>query len=274
LRGALIEETYPSTRKVRNTLDARGGLAEVESRKNSASAYWSYANSFTYNAAGAVTAMRLGNGLWESTAFNARLQPTQIALGNMPGTTNLLKLDYDYGLWNGSTFDQTKNNGNIGQQTITAPTVGASSGFTATQIYTYDALNRLGQATEYSTVNWQQTFGYDRYGNRNFAEAGTTTIPKNCLDGSTPVVCSADRKKYNPSINASDNRFASGQDYSYDLAGNTTADANSQSYIYDGRKQNGTGRQHRWHSRDLLLRWRRQACQEGCARWGNNCFRL
>lgn len=37
-------------------------------------------NDFTYNAAGAVTSLKLGNGKFESTQFNSRLQPTRIAL--------------------------------------------------------------------------------------------------------------------------------------------------------------------------------------------------
>lgn len=39
---------------------------------------WNYAQNFTYNAAGAVAAMQLGNGRWEGTQFNSRLQPMQI----------------------------------------------------------------------------------------------------------------------------------------------------------------------------------------------------
>lgn len=67
LGGVLIEETYPSGRVVKNILDARGDLSAVQSKKNSTSGYWNYANSFTYNAVGAVTSMQLGNGHWEST---------------------------------------------------------------------------------------------------------------------------------------------------------------------------------------------------------------
>lgn len=62
--------------------------------------------------------MQLGNGRWESTTLNERLQPTQIALGVTPGATNLLDLDYIYGT--------TANNGNVLSQTITVPTVGAT----------------------------------------------------------------------------------------------------------------------------------------------------
>ena len=116
LSGALIEETYPSGRKVKNVLDNDGELSMVQSARcgvvNGVTAtcgdpqgYFSYAKSFTYNAAGAVTSMQLGNGRWESTQFNSRLQPTQIALGTVQNATDKLKLDYSYGT--------TANNGNV-----------------------------------------------------------------------------------------------------------------------------------------------------------------
>jgi hypothetical protein len=84
--------------------------------------------------------MQLGNGRWESIAFNAKLQPTEIAFGTTQTATNLLKLDYSYGT--------TANNGNVQSQTIAVPTVGTNTGFIATQNYNYDSLNRLKDATE------------------------------------------------------------------------------------------------------------------------------
>ena len=62
LSGALIEETYPSGRVVKNTLDADGSLELVRSNKNSSDFLRTFASNFAYNAAGAVTAMKLGNG--------------------------------------------------------------------------------------------------------------------------------------------------------------------------------------------------------------------
>ncbi|HMJ08557.1 MAG TPA: hypothetical protein VK468_06110 [Pyrinomonadaceae bacterium] len=66
----------------------------------------------------------------------------------------------------------TANNANVLSQVITVPAVGSSSGFIATQTYTYDSLNRINDATENITgvtpPSWKQTFTYDRYGNRNF----------------------------------------------------------------------------------------------------------
>lgn len=83
---------------------------------------------------GAVTSMQLGNGTWESTTFNSRLQLNQVALGTVQNGYNKLKLNYSDGAAN--------NNGNVLSQTITVLTVGSNPGFTAVQNYTYDSLNR------------------------------------------------------------------------------------------------------------------------------------
>ena len=223
LSGALNEETYPSGRVVKNVLNPNGDLSIVQSKKNSTAGYFNYAKNLTYNAAGAVTSMQLGNGKWESTQFNSRLQPTQIALGTTQTATDKLKLNFDYGT--------TTNNGNVLTQTITVP-----SGFTATQTYTYDALNRINDATETGTSGWKQTFLYDRYGNRNFdtSVAGRTTTIGSCAT----AVC-------NPAVSTTNNRLAIGQGYSYDNAGNTTIDAQSRTFVYDAENKqtsvSGTG---------------------------------
>ncbi|MBV6496997.1 MAG: hypothetical protein DYH05_08735 [Acidobacteria bacterium ACB1] len=238
LSGALIEETYPSGRVVKNTLDEDGSLSQVHSKKTAGDILRPYATNFTYNAAGAVTQMRLGNGRWESTQFNSRLQPVQIGLGSGPTAQNLLKLDYEYGA------TAAVNNGNVTKQTITVPTVGANTGFTAVQSYTYDEVNRLKDAVENVTPtggsasqSWRQAFTFDRYGNRNFDEANSTTLPKNCGTAPNLVVCEADRKVVNPSADAANNRFSAGQGYVYDAAGNTIADANGQTYFYDAENK-------------------------------------
>ncbi|MCC7308918.1 MAG: RHS repeat protein [Acidobacteria bacterium] len=224
LSGALIEETYPSGRVVRNTLGADGDLMQVQSRKAN-DTFRNYANAFTYNAAGAVTGMRLGNGKWETTQFNSRLQPTQIGLGSSASSQNLLKLNYTY-----NTSGNADNNGNVLSQTITVPTVGANQGFTATQTYTYDSLNRLNDAKEMigTTETWKQTFVYDRYGNRTFDTTlnRTTTIPTGC----PTAVC-------NPSANVSDNKLKASDGYLFDNSGNTTTDAENRTFIYDAENK-------------------------------------
>ena len=49
LSGQLLEETYPSGRVVKNTFDENGDLAQLQSKKNAASGFWSYAKGFDYS---------------------------------------------------------------------------------------------------------------------------------------------------------------------------------------------------------------------------------
>ncbi len=218
LSGALIEETYPSGRVVKNTLDQDGDLQQVQSKKLNGTLQ-NYANAFTYTSAGAVSSLRLGNGKFENTTFNSRLQPIQIGLGSSATSQNLLKLNFDYGV--------ADNNGNVKSQIITTPTVGTVTGFVATQDYTYDSLNRLKFAEETipNELGWKQTFKYDRYGNREF---DTTNNNTNTLENGCPVaVC-------NPSANPSNNKLVG---TNYDSVGNTKIDASGQAFTYDAENK-------------------------------------
>ena len=210
LAGMLTEETYPSGRKVKNTIAPDASLSKVETMPSGGS-YATRAESFAYTAAGAVSAMQLGNGKWENAQFNSRLQPTQLGLGTSATDQSLWKVAYDYGT--------TDNNGNVKQQTISVPSMTPLE-----QNYTYDSLNRIKSASEKiqnASETWKQTFTYDRYGNRNFDAANTTTL------GS----CSTNQ--CNPSIDAANNRFTTNQGYTYDLSGNITQEANGKTYSYD-----------------------------------------
>jgi YD repeat-containing protein len=250
LSGALVEQTYPSGRKVKYVIDNNGYLSMVQSARcldstpgtnadcTAQAGLWNYAQNFTYNPAGAVTSMQLGNGRWESIEFNSRLQPTQIGLGKTQGTTNLLDLDYSYGDWNGSTLDATKNNGNVAGQVITVKRPGQSD-LVFDQKYAYDTLNRITSAEEKTgtTVNWNQTYTFDRYGNRNFNENLTTTLLKNCEEFSQPAMCEADRKIFNPELDPANNRMAANQGWTYDAAGNVITDAEGRQFSYDAENK-------------------------------------
>lgn len=237
LAGMLVEQTYPSGRKVKNVFEGDGDLSMVQSRKNENQGYFNYAKHFSHNSVGAVTSMQLGNSNWQKTVFNSRLQATQIAQGTTNGATNVLKLDFDYG--------STQNNGTILSQTITVPTVGGNAGFTAVQNYTYDTLNRIKSATETisSTETWKQTYSFDRFGNRTIDEANTTTLTKSCGISPSFVMCSADRKVENPSVSTSTNRIVQDQDsdetndYVFDSTGNTTKMANGFTFKFDGENK-------------------------------------
>lgn len=250
LAGALVSQTYPSGRQVENVFDADGDLAAVSSRARSNVPMRTFASNFSYTAAGAVSLMQLGNGRWETTLFNNRLQPTQLGLGttNVAANADLWRVNYEYGMLdsNGATLPGT-NNGNVGKQILTVPSVTLSGvttpGFTATQYYGYDSLNRLQTAAENYTLNgdptvrgaWRQSFAYDRFGNRRFDyinNGGTNT----------PAATSGEEKVINPLIDPANNRLKQDQGgdpnaYLYDAAGNLIKDALGKRFVYDGENK-------------------------------------
>jgi len=206
---ALVAETYPSGRTISYEFDADGDLARIAGQ--TANGAKTYANSFNYNTSGAITSFRLGNGKWESAAYNNRQQIMQIGLGNSSTDTSLLKLEYGYGT-------NTENNGSLRTQKISFN--GLSQPFE--QVYSYDDLNRLLSAEEKvsNTTTWKQTFQYDRYGNRRFDANQTTTLAQS-------------NNVTNPQIDTATNRFSAGQNYTYDKTGNLTQDASGKQFLYD-----------------------------------------
>ena len=92
---------------MQNTLNSDGQLEQVQSKKDSNHGFWTYANSFSYDATGAVTKMQLGNGRWETAEYNDRMQVTEIGLGTTDNQ-NLLKLEFGY-----NTTGQSDNNGSL-----------------------------------------------------------------------------------------------------------------------------------------------------------------
>ena len=191
-----------------------GQLAAVKSQRINQSPR-TYANSFLYTTFGTIAHVRLGNGKWETTQFNNRLQATQIGLGTSANDTSLLKLNYDYGT--------TDNNGNVKSQTITVPGMVNP----LVQTYTYDFLSRLTHAKETSngTVQWQQTFDYDRFGNRTLVADQSATTPE--IVGP------------NPQISEIHNRIVprQGEQYDYDNNGNLIKDKDGNTFIYNAENK-------------------------------------
>lgn len=213
LAGDLKSEKYPSGRIVLSEYGQAGRLTGVKSQ-GSATYYTGTGandpepnNQIQYTAHGAVKAMKLGNGLWEHTVFNSRLQPTEIGLGTTPSGIDRLKLNYSYG--------GTDNNGNVESQTINVPSIGTATSLTVTQSYGYDALNRLLSAEEVNSTTqvWKQTYKYDRFGNRRFKDTETTL----------PVIDQGNKSITNPNISESNNKIYDAG-YRYDAAGNLECD--------------------------------------------------
>jgi RHS repeat-associated protein len=224
LSGALMTETYPSGRVVTNTLDQNGDLRSVYAQKANQTSAKLYLDQISYNSAGNIEKMRLGNGRWESAVYNDRQQIKQIGLGYSNNDKSLLKIDYDYGT-------NLENNGSLREQKISYSGLANQ----ITQAYTYDDLNRLKSSTETVAGNatpvWKQTFNYDRFGNRTFDAVNSTTL------GNCP------QKQCNPLINTADNRLKKDQDndtvndYDYDKTGSVTLDAANQRFVYDAENR-------------------------------------
>lgn len=223
LSGAVTSETYPSGRVMTQNLDQDGVLESLWGQKANQTSAKLYLDQISYNSAGNIEKMRLGNGRWETAAYNNRQQIVQIGLGYSNNDKSLLKLDYSYGT-------NLENNGSLREQKINF--AGISSEIK--QTYTYDDLNRLKSSTETANaqVAWKQTFSYDRFGNRTLDAANTTTLTQN-----------VSQKIANPFINTADNRLQKDQDgdnmsdYVYDKSGNLTVDAANQRFIYDAENR-------------------------------------
>jgi RHS repeat-associated protein len=222
LASEMTSETYPSGRQVITEYDAAGREAGV----SAGGFYYAGAtasdatNRIQYAAHGAVSVMALGNGKWEHTNFNSRLQPTQIGLGTSGTDSSILKLDYGYGA--------TTNNGNVTSQTITAPKAGGGN-LVLNQTYTYDWLNRLLSASENGSPSWVQNYDYDRYGNRA-VNPSSTLIPNPAL---TPTSLS--------NFSTATNRITL-TGFAYDVAGNmkndpTTTPNPPNGMVYDGENR-------------------------------------
>jgi RHS repeat-associated protein len=204
--GTLLEEEYPSGRKVKNELETDGDLKRVYGRANAAALEQTYANAFAYTSDGRIEKLKLGNGLWESAKFNNRLQVTELALGHSVDDGSLWKLNYEYGELNTDySVNIAKNTGNIAKQTVSF--AGLTQPFV--QTFKYDQLQRLIEARETKNGNqtWKQSLGYDIYGNRN---SSTKIIGGNQTNGA-------------PTVSTSTNRFTSSF-FTYDANGNLTVD--------------------------------------------------
>jgi RHS repeat-associated protein len=220
LTGALYDETYPSGRIVRSTLNNDGRLSDVSSKKAGQPSFQSHANNFSYAAHGAISQMRLGNGDWEKTQFNVRLQASQVSVGTSVGGTDVFSTTYEYGeIDAGGNFLASKNNGDLARQTVSFS--GLSQPFV--QTYKYDPMNRLKEAKEMNggTQTWIQTLDYDRYGNR-------TTFNQQKV-GETPVT-------QTPSVSTASNRITAAG-FGYDFNGNLTLDSLGRQFTFDGNNK-------------------------------------
>jgi RHS repeat-associated protein len=213
LAGGMTSMSFPSTRVVTFGFDPATRINAVTSAARN------YATSVGYASHGGISSIALGNGLFETTSFNVRLQPFDIRLGASAGSNSLWELQNGFG---------TSNNGNVLQQTITAAGMLGS----IVQVYRYDPLNRLQLASENpsspgapvcpdTNSQWCEQFSYDARGNRLIA--ARTNV------GVSPL---------EPTAFDANNRI-SGTGWTYDGAGrgNITANPIAQTFVYDAENR-------------------------------------
>lgn len=224
--SALVKETYPSGREVRNEFEADGDLSRIYGKANANATERTYANSFLYTADGRISQLKLGKRLWESAKFNNRLQVTEFNLGIGVNDASKWKLEYQYGeLQSDGSVDTNKNTGNIAKQISSF--AGLQNPFV--QTFKYDSLYRLIEAKETvsTTTTWKQNFGYDRFGNRiAFTDEINGQVQTNT-------------NLRHPSIDANTNRFNANQGFLYDKNGNLTNDPtnSNRTFTFNGENK-------------------------------------
>ena len=197
--GQIASITYPSGRVVKTSFDAAGRISGVGLNGNPTA----YAGSTSYAAHGGLISMAMGDGLTRTFGYNRRLQTGSVGAGS------LLNLGLN---WNA--------NGTLGSQTIGRP-----GGFSATQSYNYDGVNRLTYVAESNGVqNWNQTYIYDNVGNRAVAASGTSGLagPSNYTPQTTLTASPPPGSTTNWPYNPATNQWAAPA-ATHDVAGNMTA---------------------------------------------------
>ncbi len=164
------------------------------------------AGNIVYNAADQTTQIKIGasgaNQVTEDYTFDAQTGLLTNQTATM-GSTTLLDLSYDYGR-NGSVGSLSGRTGHLTKIVNNLDT-------NKNRFYEFDALGRLTKAKGGSTGTlWNQSYTYDRYGNRtNVAAAGTAA------DSSPIPIDGIPNLTYD---NASNRITTNG--YQYDVAGN------------------------------------------------------
>ncbi len=231
LASHVKSQTYPSGRVVNYSYNTAEQLTNFSGNLGDGTTR-TYVSSATYNPAGLKE--REGYGmttpLYLKAHYNKRQQMVDLRLGSVNDEWNWNRgaLITYYGTnavnsWN-PFADDTDNNGNVRRAINYVPVDDAISNSVIPQLadYTYDNLNRIGSynETQNNGSSWAynvagQTFGYDRYGNRQI----TATL--------------GGVNNYNPSYTASDNRIVG---MTYDAVGNITNDG-TRTMAYDANNK-------------------------------------
>ena len=223
LGNQLSKMIYPSGQQVSVNHDDKGRMQSLTYEPGEPAGYLT---GMSYDIAGQVTGLTLGNGTAESYGYDAnRLQMTSQTATK--GATSLMNLTYDYQASAGQ-MGAGSTAGNAGQLMTISGTINST---TESASYLYDLLGRLTTSTQASNgSSAQRTFAYDRWGNRTAAyddNKGNHQIQSIQLEQSG----GAATNKITSVTNG-----GSTVNYTYDAAGNVTNDG-LHSYSYDAENR-------------------------------------
>ena len=245
--GSIAQMIYPSGTTITYTPSGAARPIAVYDSAND------YASGASYTPPGELTALTLGQagnftGINLSQGFSPMLQPTSIRAWS----TNGVALDLSYCFYPLAagvcpSSPQGSNNGNV---TMIANNLDN----TRSQLFTYDALNRLSTAGTASTTGsncWGEQYGYDAWGNLLSIAAiaqytGCTQESgfnyAGYVNGSNQITATG--FLYDTAGNLTSSPNPNGLALQYDAEGHT-ASANGVTYSYDGdgkrvQKSSGT----------------------------------
>jgi RHS repeat-associated protein len=218
--GYLNSITYPSGRAVKSDVDRLGLVRKVQEIAPSSRLLAEMPSSgadYAYAENGTLLKMNLGNGV----QYRASVWPGSLLTKEIKAQTSsglLAKFHYDYGDTFRNLMPNTANDGNVTRVSTTVPT--AQGEVTFSQIYDYDALDRLKSFVETSAgPSPSQTYGYDSLGNRWVSQSSLIAT-----NAKTPVAAS--------DIDPGTNRVRAPK-AAYDSFGNNVSGPNGQPLVYD-----------------------------------------
>ncbi|MEK6304510.1 MAG: RHS repeat-associated core domain-containing protein [Acidobacteriota bacterium] len=231
LGGQLSKMIYPSGLQVAVNHDDRGRMQSLTYETGDT---FGYLTGMSYNTAGQVSGLTLGNGVVESYAYDAnRLQMTSQTATK--GATSLMNLTYNYQATAGQ-MGAGSTAGNANQLVTISGTINST---TESAANTYDLLGRLGTSNQSSNgSSAQRLFEYDRWGNRTAVYDGLPggkTPPSQIQSITFPTTVQQGGPAPTNRIGSVTNN-GSTVNYTYDAEGNVTYDG-LHTYTYDAENR-------------------------------------
>ena len=251
LAGAITALTYPSGHTITNLYDSAGRMSSFIGNLGDGASR-TYSTGMIYSSLGGITKEQFGTTtpIYNKLFYNVRGQLSEIRdstsyTGPTDTTWNRGAIinhysDQCWGMCSGHSM--TDNNGNLKHQDNYIPdNEQVTSYHTFTDSFAYDSLNRLQtvaenyyvSSTNQTTTPWQQSYSYDRYGNRTI-----NTINQ------TPSTYGTGINNIQFAVDPMTNRLYAPNDPShtlmdYDLAGNLKQDSytGAGGRTYDGENR-------------------------------------